>query len=259
MSAQPTSSRVRELAPSDLPRILDLQRAILAGVPEGYVRPRTERDLTCIVDGTLGAAFGIPEGADLAAAALLMLPSAAEAGASFDGDIAKHGVVVANGFRERIAPRDWSAATCFLGNAMVRPESRGRGYQRDLIAARLVHAEAIGMRWVFSGAHAANAVSCRNLLAEGMAVAFVRRVSGSPILGFVSGLSAAAIRSNPGDRIVVGGLDPVRHSAALERGYVGRSMAADGAIVYERLLADRVRVAALTPGASSDRSGDRLR
>ena len=256
MSIADKPPRARQLTPADLGAILVLQQSVLADLPPGFVRPRTERDWASYLDGTRGVAYGISAGAALAAASLLALPTAAEPGPSLDAEIATRGVVLSAGLRQRISDEDWTRATCFLGNAMVRREARGRGYQRALIEARLAHAAAAAMRWAFSGVHFGNAVSWRNLLAHGMAIAVVRGDPRHPMLGLIRGYDASAVVTDAGDRIAVAPHEPSRHQAALQDGYIGVRVAADGDVIYEKLLPAGTRTACSLPGDSPSYAHD---
>jgi GNAT superfamily N-acetyltransferase len=226
---------VRQLAPADLAGLVALQEAVHADCPPGFLQPRSEAELIGHLDGTRGVAYGIAKGGALAATALLTLPNPAEAGESLEAEIARRGVTIAAGLRERVGQEDWARATGFLGHAMVRRDARGRGYQRALFTALLAHAAAANLRWVFSGVHLANAASWRNLLALGMAIVVVRPDPGHPMIGLIRAVGAPALASDAGDRLTVAAHEPSQHQVALMSGYVGRSIGATG-IVYEKIL-----------------------
>jgi hypothetical protein len=235
--------RVRQLASADLPAIVELQQSVLADLPAGFLRPRTANELAGYLDGTRGAAFGIEDGAGLAATGLVTLPSASEPGETLATEIARRGVVYSAGMRERISDEDWMRGTCFLGNDMVRRAARGRGYQRALITARLAHAAAADMRWAFSGVHLGNAASWRNLLAHGMAIIVVRFDPRHPVIGLIRAVSAPSIATDASDRLAVAAHEPSQHEAAVKAGYVGVRRGANGAVVYEKLLPSVARAA----------------
>lgn len=226
---------VRQLTPADLARIVSLERDVRSGCPADFLRPRSESELAGYLDGTRGIAYGIAKGGVLAASALLTLPNPAEPGESLAEGIAKRAVIIAAGLRERISEEDWARGTSFLENAMVRREARGQGYHRALLAARLAHAAAAGMRWVFAGVHLGNAASWRNLLAHRMAIVVTRPDPRHPMIGLLRALGAPALASDAGDRLTVAAQEPSQHQAALMRGYVGTSLGPNG-IVYEKLL-----------------------
>jgi hypothetical protein len=236
MSIAATPPRARQLAPADLNGLLDLQQAVAADLPAGFLRPRSASELAGYLDGTRGVAYGISDGGALAATALLTLPSAAEPGESLEAEIAKRGVVFSMRLRERISARDWTRATCFLENAMVRREARGRGYQRALLTARLAHAASLDMRWAFAGVHLHNAVSWRNLLAHGMAIVVVRVDPQHPMIGLIRSFDASAVATDPSDRLSVAAHEPSQHQAALLDGYIGVGIGADGGVIYQKLL-----------------------
>jgi hypothetical protein len=240
MSSLSDAPRPRRLAPADLPAILALQQAVLADLPAGFVRVRSAAEWAGFLDGTRGVVYGIAGAGALSAAALMMLPSAEAPGEPLEDEIAKRGVVFSRGLRARISERDWSRATGFLGNAMVRPEARRRGHQRALIAARLAHAAAAGMRWIFSGVHLHNGTSWRNLLAQGLAIAALRADPRHPLLGLIRGIDPLAVATDAGDRRRFAAHETSQHEAALVEGYLGVGTTPAGSVVYERLLPARV-------------------
>jgi GNAT superfamily N-acetyltransferase len=212
---------VRQLTVADLAAAVELQALITAGLPAGFIWPRTDRELGAYLDGTLGVAYGITEGDVLLAVSLLRVP---------DSD---HPLV---GPRFRLVPEeDWPRHACFLANTMVVPAARGRGYQRTLVGARLAHAASAGMRWMCAGVALRNTISCTNLLAEGLAIADIRCDLGHPIVGLLRPIDAPELTSDPDDRVLVRAHDHVQHQAALQAGYIGVRLAPGGAVVYQRL------------------------
>lgn len=216
---------VRRLSTADLPDVVRLRAVAAAGLPGGFLWPKTEDQLGAYLDGTAGAAFGIDGGRDLAAMALLRVPG--------DDPPSPHP-------RFPLVPdEDWPRRACGLESTVVSPEARGRGYQRALIDARLAHAASTRMRWACAGVRLENAVSWANLLARGMVIVGVRFDSGYPILGLLRPLGPQALRSEPNDRVAVGADDPSGHQAALGGGYVGVRLAGDRLVIYERLSPPR--------------------
>jgi GNAT superfamily N-acetyltransferase len=239
MIADPATPRLRRLDAEDLAAVVELQQAACAGVPPGFVHAKREAELAGFLDGSLGAAYGIAEGATLAAMALLRLPGAARPGPGLREALASPDMVVARGLPERIAEEDWALRTAFLENAMVLPAARGRGHQGALLDARLAHAAAAGMRWIFAGIHFRNAISRSNLLRRGLAIGGIRFDRAEPVLGMLRALDPVALACEPADTITVKGDDPAQHRAALARGYIGVRDAAQGAVVYRKLAPAR--------------------
>lgn len=213
---------IRRLTPADLPALLELRATAAAGLPPGFVWPKTEAQLRAYLDGA-SAAFGVA-GSDgaLSACALLHLPAAGRPnpGPAFP----------------RVPGADWPLRACGLEGTVVRPAARGRGLQRALVDARLAGATRAGMRWAYAGVRLDNAVSWANLLARSLVIVGMRFDPGYPILGLLRPLDLGALRTDPGDRVPVGAGDPARHQAALDAGYVGVRLATDGSVTYERLV-----------------------
>jgi GNAT superfamily N-acetyltransferase len=247
MSISASLPRVRQLTRADLSGILELQQAVAADLPAGFQRPRTASELEAYLDGRRGVAYGIGEGGALTASSLLTLPRADAPAETLDAEIARRGVVFSKGLRERISELDWARATCFLENDMVRREARGRGYQRALVTARLAYAASLNMRWAFAGVHLRNAVSWRNLLAHGMAVVVLRFDPRHPVIGLIRSFDAVAIATDPSDQLSVAAHEPSQHQAALLDGYIGVATAADGGVLYQKVLPSVARVSPAAP------------
>ncbi len=219
------AANVRRLKASDLPHIVDLQAAVAAALPAtaNFIRDKSAGELRAYLDGTRGVAYGVVDGDALQAMALLRLPSAAHRNQAGDPPF------------PLVPATDWPFYAAFLENAMVRPAARGRGYQRALLDVRLFRAAALGMRWICAGANLSNAVSWKNMLAKGMAIAGIRRDLGFPLIGLLAALDKTALKSDPRDCVAVDAQDQARHHAALRDGYIGVRLAADGAVIYQRL------------------------
>jgi ribosomal protein S18 acetylase RimI-like enzyme len=215
------AARLISLTPDDLMRMLRLQLVIGMHSPPGFFRAKSERDLYAYLDGTAGRAFGVVQGEELLATALLRIPGPERPNA---GPPFPHVPVV-----------DWPRHAAFLENAMVHPSARGRGYQRLLLEARFSHAAECGMRWVCAGVHLKNSVSWSNLLAQGMLIAGLRLDSGYPVLGLLGTVNAHGLPVNLVDQMHVSSYDHLQHQAALQNGYVGARLAPNGAVVYQRL------------------------
>ena len=213
---------VRRLTVADLAAVVELQAAVADGLPPGFLWPRTERELSHYLDGTLGVAYGIAEGGALLAASLLRVP---DGGHPLPGPRFRH-----------VPEADWARHACFLANTMVLPAARGRGHQRALVGARLAHAASAGMRWMCAGVALRNSVSWANLLVKGLAIADIRCDLGYPIIGLLRAVGAPELASDPNDQVVVGAHDHVRHQAALQAGYLGTCLAPGGAVIYRRML-----------------------
>lgn len=213
---------IRRLTPADLPALLELRTTAAAGLPAGFIWPKTEAQLRAYLDGA-GAAFGVSSSnGALSACALLRLSGSGRAnpGPAFP----------------LVPEADWPLRACGFEGTVVRPAARGRGLQRALVAARVARAARMGMRWACAGVRLENAVSWANLLAQHFVIAGMRSDLGYPVLGLLRPLEAEAVRTDPGDRLPVGAGDPASHQAALDAGYVGVRLAPDGSVTYERLI-----------------------
>jgi GNAT superfamily N-acetyltransferase len=213
---------VRRLSLADLPALIELRATVMAGLPPGFVWPRTEAQLRAYLDGA-GAAFGV-SGSDgaLDACALLRFPGAGRANPTPAFPL--------------VPGADWPLRACGLEGTVVRPAVRGRGLQRALVDARLACAAQAGMRWTCAGVRLENAVSWANLLARGLAIVGMRSDPGYPILGLLRPLGPRALWTDPGDRVLVGVADAARHRAVLDAGYIGVRLEADESVAYERLV-----------------------
>lgn len=212
----------RRLTPDDLPDLIELHKAVSAGLPAGFIQSRTEDELRAYLDGQRGVAYGIVEGKALVAMSLLLLPGAGHTpnGPPFP----------------RVPQQDWPGRACFLEGAMVLAAARGRGYQRKLLDVRLVHAASARMRWACAAARLENRVSWANLLAGGMAIVGLRSDAGYPLLGLLRPLGASAWQTDADDRIPVGALDAAGHRAASQNGYIGVRLSGHGSVIYQRLI-----------------------
>ncbi len=216
---------MRALEIADLPEIVKLQAEVEAGLPPGFLRAKGEHELRGFLDGTRGLALGVGELGALVGVALLRLPSESH----------PHG-----GPPFPLVPAaDWPFRACFMGNAIVRADARGRGLQRALFDARLAHAEAAGMRWVCAGVRLENTVSWRNLLARGMAIAGMRSDYGYPLIGLLRSFDPLALQTDACDGTRVEACDAAGHQAALQAGLIGVRLEPQGAVVYERLRGSR--------------------
>jgi GNAT superfamily N-acetyltransferase len=215
-----TFPQLQRLTIADLAEVASLYEVVAARLPTGFIRAKRTHELAAYLDGTEGVAYGIASGAGLAAVSLLRLPVVAHPNGGPPFPL--------------VPATDWPLHACFLENAMVRPEARGRGYQRALLDVRLAHAASAGMRWVCGGVRLRNVVSWRNLLATGMVIAGIRFDPGYPVIGVLRATNGMALASDPGDCILVDVDDSARHQAALAAGYVGARVAGDGRVVYQR-------------------------
>jgi GNAT superfamily N-acetyltransferase len=236
MKRSTEAPHLRTLTLADLNEVLQLQQLAIAGLPAGFVRPRSAPDLAGFLEGRLGAAVGILERDALVAMSLLILPDGKTPTESLDAEIEKRGVSIAAGLRARLSEEDWGFSTCFLANALVHPAARGRGYQRLMIAARLKHAAAARMKWAFAGVHLENAASWRNLLAHEMAAVMVSPDPRHPLIGLLRGFGSAALATDARASISVCAADAAQHQAALQRGYIGTHLGPDGAVIYRKLV-----------------------
>jgi hypothetical protein len=214
---------VRQLTLTSLRAIADLQAAVAAGLPANFMRGKSEDEMRGYLDGTLGSAYGIFDHDALLAIALLRLPNARHPNAKGDPPFP-------------IVPEaDWPRHAALLENTMVLPAARGRGYQRALLDVRMFRAAASGMRWICAGANLRNEMSWANLLAKGMAIAGLLD-RGFPLIGLLAPVEAASLKTDPADRVAVAAQDEAHHQAVLRDGYIGLRRAADGSVVYQRLL-----------------------
>lgn len=227
MSTIADSPFVRLLTVADLPAMVALQKAVTAKLPAGFVRSKTESEVRAYLDDTHGVAYGIVEGSALLAISLLRVPDENHPNAGLPFPL--------------VPEEDWSLCACFLENTMVLPAARGRGYHRILLRTRLSHAASTKMRWICAGVHLQNSVSWANLLAKGMAIAGIRFDLGYPIIGLLSSFDALALPSDSNDQVSIRSQDPSQHQAALQDGYIGVSLASDGAVIYQRLSSRDMR------------------
>jgi GNAT superfamily N-acetyltransferase len=214
----------RQLTEADLPQVIELQTTVTAELPNGYVFPKTDSEVRSYLTGTLGVAYGVFEGARLVASSLLRLPSPPhpnDASMPFP-----------------IVPEDeWTLGAAGLGNTLVLPAARGRGYQRTLIDARISHAKSARMRWTFAGVHLGNSTSWSNLIAKGMAIVGIRADFGYPVIGLLRRVSGQRLAIDEADRILVDAHDTSQHEEALNDGYVGVGITSVRSVVYCRLSA----------------------
>jgi GNAT superfamily N-acetyltransferase len=235
---------LRTLTLADLNEVLHLQQIAIAGLPAGFVRPRSAPDLAGFLDGRHGIAIGITEREALVAMSLLILPDGKTPSENLDAEIEKRGVTLAAGLRARLSQEDWGFAACFLANDLVHPAARGRGYHRLMIEARLKHAAAAGMKWAFAGVHLKNTASWQNLLVSGMAAVMVSPDPRHPLLGLLRGLGAQALATDASASIFVSATDAAQHQAALQRGFIGAHRGPEGAVVYRKLASAETAVPA---------------
>lgn len=237
-------ARVRPLTITDLADILELQATVTAELPLGFIRRKTEPELSLYLNGTLGVAYGIFERATLVAMSLLRVPDQKHPNGGLHFALESAGVVVPAGLSQKMTEQDWSLYTCFLENTMVLAAARGRGYQRALLDARIAHAASAGMRWICAGAHLRNSVSWANLLAKGMAIAGIRFDAGYPVIGLLRSFNALTLESDSNDQIVASAHDPSQHQCALQQEYIGVRLGSDGSVIYQRFLHGGRRAAA---------------
>jgi hypothetical protein len=218
---------LERLETTDLANVLALQDAVSAGLPPGFIRGKSKSELRSYLDGTLGVAYGIVEEGALWAVSLLRVP---------DEDHPNEGLPF-----PLVPDEDWPLYACFLENAMVLPAARGRGHQRAMFDARLAHAIQAEMRWVCGGVQLENAVSWKNLLGKGMVIAGIRFDLGSPVIGVLGSFDPMALATDSSDQVRVSAPDHARHRAALSDGCIGVRVAADGAVIYQRLRGSTCR------------------
>src|SRR5262249_39607276 len=135
----------------------------------------------------------------------------------------------------RVPEQDWPQHACFLENAMVLPAARGRGFQRKLLGARLVHIAATDLRWICAGVHLQNTVSWANLIASGMRIVGIRTDRGYPTLGLLRSADGSGLETDDNDRAYVHVGNATEHEAILKEGYIGAHVNSSGSVVYQRL------------------------
>lgn len=212
---------IRKLTLADLTRIVQLQQAVTAELPPGYIFPKTESDLGTYLDGTLGVAYGVFEKDALAASSLLRIPSK-----THPNDTSMPFPLV--------PAEEWALHAGGLGNTLVLPAARGRGYQRALIDARISHAAAAQMRWICAGVHIGNSASWINLLSKGMAIVGMRTDFGYPLIGLLRNATGVPFALDADDCVVVPAYDAAQHQAALQDGYVGVRITSNRTVRYYR-------------------------
>lgn len=216
---------LRPLEPTDLDAVVALQADVRGTTPTGFVLGRTRESWRAALAGVGDRAYGVFEGGELQAAALLRLPDPARPyiGPPFPG----------------VPDADLLLHAAFLENALVATAARGRGLQRALIDVRLAQAEAAGMRFACAGVRLDNVASWRNLLACGMVISGIRREPGADLLALLRGFGPAAADIDRHDEGRVPADDAAAHERALRCGCVGVAVDADGAVVYRRARARR--------------------
>lgn len=218
------ASYTRQLTATDLPKVVELQKTVTAALPAGYVMPRTESELVRYMTGMLGVAYGVFEGHTLVASALLRIPSV-----THPNDPLMPFPIVPE--------EDWTLRAGGLANTMVLPATRGRGYQRVLVEARVSHAKSAGMRWIYAGIHLRNSVSWSNLISTGMAIVGMRTDFGYPLIGLLCKADGRPLAFDKGDRMLVEEHETSQHQGALDAGYVGVRTDSRGLVLYCRLRA----------------------
>jgi hypothetical protein len=212
------SPLVRPLTVADLTDIVELQDAVTADLPVGFIRAKTEDELRAYLNGTRGVAYGIIENSHLSSVSLLRI---------LDKKHPNQGTPF-----PLVPAEDGPLKACFLENTIVRPAARGRGHQRTLLDVRIAHAASAKMRWIWSGVHLQNSVSWANLLAKGMVIAGIPFDYGYPVIGLLRALGAPRLVSDSSDRMSVPANDPSRHNAVLQAGYIGVRLAPGGEVIY---------------------------
>jgi GNAT superfamily N-acetyltransferase len=216
------SGRVRQLRSADLADVLEVQRSA-EGAPADFLLPKSEGELREYLDGSRGVACGLVDEGRLVAVSLLQVPSARRPNGG--------------GVPFPLVPAaDWPLRACFLQNTIVRPEARGRGYQRALFDARLAHASLAKMKWVCAGVHLENRASWANLLAKGMVIGGIRFDPGYPIIGLARAFDPRAVRTLAEDARALDPRDGKAIEAATRAGYVGVRLE-DASLRFERLVA----------------------
>lgn len=161
--------QLRLLALDDVPDVLLLREEVLAGLsePDLYIREADEPGFVGAhiggQPGSSGEAIGVFDGRRLVAYAMLGLPAADEA------DNLGHALGLASAERAEVA---------HIASCMVREPYRGHGLQRVLLAARFSLAQAHGRRVCAGMVSLHNQASRRNLMREGMRVAWVGHLNG---------------------------------------------------------------------------------
>ncbi len=215
---------VRRLTVDDLPQALKLQQQVSAGVPDGFLRGKTESELHDSLRGLAGAAFGAFDGNALLAMGLLRLPGLGHAngGAAFP----------------RVTKSDWPFHAAVLEHALVAPAARGHGLQRALIRARIAAARHAGMRWLCAGAQLANAASLRNLLSQGLVIVDGRFSHEQSVLALLLPLGKPGFATQAAHQrwVLVG--DASGHEKALRAGYLGVRSAIGSTVLYQREVTD---------------------
>lgn len=164
--ALPGRYTLRLLVPSDLAALMALRQQVLAGLPlaDLYVREADEPAFVARHLGPSGATFGVFDGEALAAYAMLGLPQE-----DAQDNLARW--LPSSG-------HDDPARCAVLASCMVHAAHRGQGLQRVLLAARFALALERGRPLCVAAASLHNHTSRRNLMCEGMRIAWTGELMG---------------------------------------------------------------------------------
>jgi hypothetical protein len=221
MAAPPVTTRTRLLTAADLPAAIALQRDVERDLPAGFIRGKTERELTAYLGGAGGVAYGVCSGDTLLSMGLLRLPTRQH---PLTGECFPF-----------VPEADWPLRTAIFEHAMVAPFVRLRGHQQALICARMAHARRCeDIRWICAGVQLSNRTSWRNLMRGGLVIVKSRVQAGRTLLALLKSLDAAMLQTRPSDQRWVIEQDAEGHAAALNAGYFGVRHGLGGTVIYQR-------------------------
>lgn len=218
------------LGPGDLAAVLALQDEAGRGVREGFLRARHEQEIVAVLsDGGPGGAWGVFVDERLCAFAILRLGAPG------------HGPAL-----PRVPDEDWPQRVGWLEGTLVHPDHRGRGWQSQLLAARLGALERAGVPWAASGTHAENHASRRNLLRAGFALVGMRTFTDQPVCGWLRPVGRGLPVAGPAWRVRDD--DTGTQRQLLDQGLVGAGL--EGDLVLFRRWTEGARPAALSARAA---------
>jgi GNAT superfamily N-acetyltransferase len=224
MAGAHDSTQTRLLDAADLPAVLALQQQAGDGLPAGFIRGKTDEELSAYLHGSAGVAYGITSGGTLLSMALMRLPTAQE---PLRGECFPF-----------VPEADWPLRAAILEHALVAPAARRRGHQQALICARIAHARrCAAVRWIAAGVQLANRTSWRNLMRSGLVIVKSRTQAGRTLLALLMRAGDAVLYTHPADQRWVIEHDADGHASALRAGYFGVRPGLGGTVIYQRQYA----------------------
>ncbi len=207
--------RIRFLGPADLPALEEFRAYIFGQLPDIDAYFPETPEFAGLHLGERGVTLGLEAEGRLIGCAILGLPLPGMP--AFVDDLPESRPAV--------------SATAHMASCMIHPDFRGNGLQRLLVTLRTLHALGAGRPHLFSRVALSNPRSLSNLLAGGF---LVRRVlvmhSGRLRYLLHRDLGAPPPAWVPGSERVFAVPEVEEQKAAIEGGWIGRSVELDGAV-----------------------------